>query len=127
MLSFPLRFFIALEPCDMRASINTLHALVTTKLSENTRSGATFAICLNHRSTVSSPLRASMSSILCFPYKVTLQGYVRSCRSPITLTLHLLKPRQITSPPSDFVQYYHKNTAYNTRKNLHHIRKEFKH
>jgi transposase len=44
MLSFPgsLRIFIALEPCDMRAGVHTLHALVAEKLKEDSRSGALF-------------------------------------------------------------------------------------
>lgn len=44
MLSFAgsLRVFIALEACDMRAGVNTLHALVADKLREDTRSGALF-------------------------------------------------------------------------------------
>jgi transposase len=52
MLSFPssLRVFIALEPCDMRAGINTLHALVASKLAEDARSGAVFAFSNKRRS-----------------------------------------------------------------------------
>jgi transposase len=44
MLSFPgsLKVFIALDPCDMRAGMNTLHALVADKLKEDARSGALF-------------------------------------------------------------------------------------
>jgi transposase len=44
MLSFSgsLRIFIALEPCDMRAGINTLHALVVDRLKEDSRSGSLF-------------------------------------------------------------------------------------
>jgi transposase len=44
MLSFPgsLRVFIALDPIDMRAGINTLHALVAERLKEDVRGGALF-------------------------------------------------------------------------------------
>lgn len=44
MLSFSgsLRIFIALDPCDMRAGINTLHALVGERLKEDTKSGSLF-------------------------------------------------------------------------------------
>jgi transposase len=44
MLSFPgsLKVFIALEPCDMRAGVHTLHALVAERLKEESRSGALF-------------------------------------------------------------------------------------
>jgi transposase len=51
MLSFPgsLRVFIALEPCDMRAGINTLHALGADRLREDTRSGALFVFTNKRR------------------------------------------------------------------------------
>lgn len=51
MLSFPasLRVFIALEPCDMRAGINTLHALVADKLKEEARGGALFVFTNKRR------------------------------------------------------------------------------
>jgi transposase len=51
MLSFPgsLRVFIAMEPCDMRAGINTLHALVAQKLVEDTRTGALFVFTNKRR------------------------------------------------------------------------------
>ena len=44
MLSFPstLRIFIALEPCDLRAGMNTLHAFVAGKLKENPKDKALF-------------------------------------------------------------------------------------
>jgi transposase len=44
MMLFPgsLRVFIALEPCDMRSGINTLHALVADRLREDTLSGVLF-------------------------------------------------------------------------------------
>lgn len=44
MLSFAgsLRIFIALDPCDMRAGINTLLALAGEKLREDPKSGALF-------------------------------------------------------------------------------------
>lgn len=51
MLSFPasLRIFIALEPCDMRAGINTLHALVADKLKEDIKAGALFVFTNKRR------------------------------------------------------------------------------
>lgn len=51
MLSFPasLRIFIALEPCDMRAGINTLHALVADKLKGEVKSGALFVFTNKRR------------------------------------------------------------------------------
>lgn len=51
MLSFPgsLKVFIALDPCDMRAGINTLHALVADKLKENSRNGSLFVFTNKRR------------------------------------------------------------------------------
>ena len=51
MLSFPgsLKIFIALDACDMRAGINTLHALVADKLNEDSRSGALFVFTNKRR------------------------------------------------------------------------------
>ena len=51
MLSFPgnLKIFIALDPCDMRAGINTLHALVADKLKEDSSSGALFVFTNKRR------------------------------------------------------------------------------
>lgn len=51
MLSFPgsLKVFIALDPCDMRAGANTLHALVADKLKEDSRSGALFVFTNKRR------------------------------------------------------------------------------
>ena len=51
MLSFPgsLKIFIALDPCDMRAGVNTLHALVAEKLREDSRSGALFVFTNKRR------------------------------------------------------------------------------
>ena len=51
MLSFTgsLKVFIALDPCDMRAGINTLHALVAGKLKEDSRSGALFVVTNKRR------------------------------------------------------------------------------
>ena len=51
MLSFTgsLKVFIALDPCDMRGGINTLHALVTDKLKEDSRSGALFVFTNKRR------------------------------------------------------------------------------
>ena len=51
MLSFAgsLKVFIALDPCDMRAGINTLHALVADKLKEEVRSGALFVFTNKRR------------------------------------------------------------------------------
>ena len=51
MLSFPgsLKVFVALEPCDMRAGPNTLAALVSERLKEETRSGALFVFSNKRR------------------------------------------------------------------------------
>jgi transposase len=51
MLSFPgsLKVFIALEATDLRAGVNTLHALVAEKLKEDTRSGALFVFTNKRR------------------------------------------------------------------------------
>jgi transposase len=51
MLSFPgsLKVFLALEPCDMRAGANTLAALVSERLKEETRSGALFVFSNKRR------------------------------------------------------------------------------
>ena len=42
-LSGSLRVFLALEPCDMRKSFDSLHSLVTMQLGEDPHSGAVFA------------------------------------------------------------------------------------
>lgn len=51
MLSFPgsLKVFVALEPCDMRAGVNTLGALVDGRLKEQARSGALFVFTNKRR------------------------------------------------------------------------------
>ena len=51
MLSFSgsLRIFIALDPCDMRAGINTLYALVGERLKEDVKSGALFVFTNKRR------------------------------------------------------------------------------
>lgn len=51
MLSFSgsLRIFIALDPCDMRAGINTLHAMVAGPLREDSKSGALFVFSNKRR------------------------------------------------------------------------------
>lgn len=51
MLSFTgsLKVFIALDSCDMRAGINTLHAWVADKLKEEPRSGALFVFTNKRR------------------------------------------------------------------------------
>ncbi|MDB6116786.1 MAG: transposase [Verrucomicrobiaceae bacterium] len=51
MLSFSgsLKVFIALDACDMRAGINTLHALVADKLKEDSRSGSLFVFTNKRR------------------------------------------------------------------------------
>ena len=51
MLSFAgsLRIFIALDPCDMRAGANTLHALVGDRLKEDSRSGTLFVFTNRRR------------------------------------------------------------------------------
>ncbi len=54
MLSFTgsLKIFIALEACDMRAGINTLHALVADKLKEDSRSGTLFVFTNKRRKLI---------------------------------------------------------------------------
>ena len=51
MLSFTggLRIFIAVEPIDMRAGVNTLCALVAERLQEVAQSGALFVFTNKHR------------------------------------------------------------------------------
>lgn len=51
MLSFSgsLRIFIALDPCDMRAGINTLHGLVADRLQEDAKSGSLFVFTNKRR------------------------------------------------------------------------------
>ena len=51
MLSFSgsLRIFIALDPCDMRAGINTLYALVGERLKEDVKTGALFVFTNKRR------------------------------------------------------------------------------
>lgn len=51
MLSFSglLRIFIALDPCDMRAGMNTLHAMVGRTLREDSKSGALFVFTNKRR------------------------------------------------------------------------------
>ena len=51
MLSFPgsLRIFIALDPCDMRAGMNTLHGLVVDRLQEDSKSGSLFVFTNKRR------------------------------------------------------------------------------
>jgi len=54
MLSFTggLRVFIALEACDVRAGVNTLHALVSEKLQEDSRSGPLFVFTNKRRALI---------------------------------------------------------------------------
>ena len=54
MLSFAgsLRIFIALDPCDMRAGANTLHALVGDRLKEDSRSGTLFVFTNRRRKLI---------------------------------------------------------------------------
>jgi transposase len=54
MLSFTgsLKIFIALEPVDLRAGINTLHALVADRLKEDSRRGALFVFTNKRRKLI---------------------------------------------------------------------------
>jgi transposase len=54
MLSFAgsLRIFIALDACDMRAGVNTLHALVGDRLKEDSRSGTLFVFTNRRRKLI---------------------------------------------------------------------------
>ena len=51
MLSFAgsLKVYVALEAIDLRAGMNTLHALVAEKLKEDTRSGTLFVFTNKRR------------------------------------------------------------------------------
>ena len=51
MLSFSgsLRIFLALDPCDMRAGINTLHAMVAGPLREDPKGGSLFVFTNKRR------------------------------------------------------------------------------
>jgi transposase len=51
MLSFAgsLRVFILLDPCDMRAGINTLHALIGDRLKKDAKSGSLFVFTHTRR------------------------------------------------------------------------------
>jgi transposase len=51
MLSFSgsLKIYLALDACDMRAGVNTLHALVADKLREDSRSGTLFVFTNKRR------------------------------------------------------------------------------
>ena len=44
-----LKVFVAVEPCDMRGSFNSLHAAVTTKFKEDPRKGSIFAFANKRR------------------------------------------------------------------------------
>jgi transposase len=54
MLSFAgsLRIFIALDACDMRAGVNTLHALVIDRLKEDSRNGTLFVFTNRRRKLI---------------------------------------------------------------------------
>ena len=51
MLSFHggLRIFVALRPCDMRKSFNSLHGLILEQLNEDPQSGALFVFSNKRR------------------------------------------------------------------------------
>ena len=51
-LSGSLRVFLALEPCDMRKSFDSLHALVIGQLGEDPRSGAVFVFSTRSRNRI---------------------------------------------------------------------------
>ena len=51
-LSGSLRIFLALEPCDMRKSFDSLHALVLSKLGEDPRGGAIFVFTNRTRTLI---------------------------------------------------------------------------
>jgi transposase len=51
-LSGSLRIFLALEPCDMRKSFDSLHALVSSKLGEDPRGGAVFVFTNRTRTLI---------------------------------------------------------------------------
>jgi transposase len=51
-LSGSLRVFLALEPCDMRKSFDSLHALIVSKLDEDPRGGAVFGFINRSRTLI---------------------------------------------------------------------------
>ena len=51
-LSGSLRVFLALEPCDMRKSFDSLHALIVSKLGEDPRGGAVFGFINRNRTLI---------------------------------------------------------------------------
>ena len=51
-LSGSLRVFLALEPCDMWKSFDSLHALVTGQLGEDPRGGAVFGFINKTRTRI---------------------------------------------------------------------------
>lgn len=51
-LSGSLRVFLSLEPCDMRKSFDSLHALVVGQLGEDPRGGAVFVFANRSRTLI---------------------------------------------------------------------------
>lgn len=51
-LSGSLRVFLALEPCDMRKSFDSLHALVVAQLGEDPQGGAVFGFANKTRTRI---------------------------------------------------------------------------
>ena len=51
-LSCSLRVFLALEPCDMRKSFDSLHALIIGQLGEDPRGGAVFGFINRSRTLI---------------------------------------------------------------------------
>jgi hypothetical protein len=88
-----LRIFIALDPCDMRAGINTLHALVSVRLREELKNGALFvfsknrpvsSMCSTGMAPAASSKPSSMPSSACLGDRLRVE---------ITLPASCLRPR----------------------------------